>query len=246
MMCLMIWILAYKKNKKKTMRKTYITKEYIDCDVYGTYNMRDVVQFFGSNMMKIEDEIEITNNTLLYYQQTNHEQINILNEQNITSAIFSVSNEKKTHHTLLLDDTQTDYQMQNMTLWTLDIDLYNILVDYLFASIKKSRAFEGFKNYMSLSTDVDNDIIDYIKYNIIDRYVFKKIDLYINYTSLLKSTSGIQFKNTWKPLPLANKVSNYNMIMSNDKKGITLKFAQRYPSQTHNFEYYYNLFFSKL
>ena len=49
----------------------------------------------------------------------------------------------KSHQRLTLDDSQLNYQKETNPKWILNVDLRNILSDYLFAIMKRYRTFEG-------------------------------------------------------------------------------------------------------
>jgi len=57
------------------MRRDYISPEYKSVRVYGTFNMLEESNFFGSKMLEIEDSIIISNQEIIYYQNENGEQI---------------------------------------------------------------------------------------------------------------------------------------------------------------------------
>jgi hypothetical protein len=50
------------------MRRSYISPEFDHNDVYGTFNMIEESNFFGSKMLEIEDSIYIDVQNLIYYQ----------------------------------------------------------------------------------------------------------------------------------------------------------------------------------
>lgn len=228
------------------MRRTYISPEYINNKINGTYNTHEESALYGSKMMKLEDDISIMNTNLSYFQQSSGEQINLLNEQNISNIIFSSSVEKKKNHNLSIDESQSNYQKENKTLWSLTIDIKTILKDYLYASIKKSRAFEGFKNIYSLTNNVDNDIYNYIDYNLMDRYKYSKFEMFINYTKIENSTSLLRYTNTWKILSKNNKKDNFNISQAIDGSSLSVSFTQDYSSQNYNFDYFFNVYYHKI
>jgi hypothetical protein len=82
---------------------------------------------------------------------------------------------------MIIDESQTIYQRENNTKWILEIDLKSILYDYLFASIKKYRTFEGMKTYMTRTKDVNTSIGKYIFSNVNNRFKYNRIDFYIKY-----------------------------------------------------------------
>jgi hypothetical protein len=103
------------------MRRTYISSEYSNTKTYGTFNMLEESNYFGSKMLEIEDTIYIENQNIIYYQQSSGEQINLSTETSIDSLVYSAPLDKQLNHSLVIDDAQTEYQKENSTKWIMDI-----------------------------------------------------------------------------------------------------------------------------
>ena len=58
------------------MRRNYISPEYKYVTKGGTFNMLEQTSFFGSKMIDIQDRISISNENVIYYQNSNFEQLN--------------------------------------------------------------------------------------------------------------------------------------------------------------------------
>lgn len=221
------------------MRRTYITPEFKYSRTYGSYNMKEVSTFFGSKMMKCEYNISITNQNLIYYQQLNNEQTNIINEMNISKKIISMDDVKKEYSSLYLDETQTKYQKQTKSLWNLEIDGKNILRQYLFGQIKVNRSFENMTNNLSYTNNIDDDIYDYIDYNILNRYKYSKIEMFLDYKDIHDSISNKIHSNTF----INNKNKFINFRTELDDMFVYVTFAQEKPAELYNFEWYYNIYY---
>ena len=104
------------------MRRTYISSEYNKTKTYGTFNMLEESNHFGSKMLEIEDSIYIDNQSIIYYQQQSGEQINLSAETSIDSPVYSATSDKSNNHSLRIDETQADYQKENNTKWIMDIN----------------------------------------------------------------------------------------------------------------------------
>ena len=76
------------------MRRSYISPEFKYDKVFGTYNMLEQSSFFGSKMLEIEDTISISNQSILYYQTSNKEQLDISVENSLPSIIYVSSDDK--------------------------------------------------------------------------------------------------------------------------------------------------------
>ena len=96
-----------------------------------------------------------------------------------------------------------------------------------------------------MSNDVNSAIKEYITDNLLSRYQFDHIDLFISYNDL--SVSGLRFQNTWDP----KTESDSNLIKSYSKNNtnpdiLEITFTQTQSSQSYSFSYYYNLYFVKI
>ena len=96
------------------MRRNYISPEYQHKRVYGSYNMVEESNFFGSKMLDIEDLITIEKQDLVYYQNSKGEQIDFPTESLIKSINYSTIKDKEVLHTLVLDETQPKTQKSNV------------------------------------------------------------------------------------------------------------------------------------
>jgi hypothetical protein len=228
------------------MRRTYISPEYYNNNVYGTFNMVEESNFFGAKMLEVEDKISIEKQDIIYYQKLNGEQIDLLIESSLTSYVYSSSDDKLSNHTLIIDESQSKYQLEKDTKWVMDININEILSNYLFATLKRYRTFEGVKNDMNKYNDVDIAIRNYIKYNVLDRYKYKSIDLFINYKDM-REQSLLRYKNDWNiNTPVSTKLTKIQTETSFDDSSIKLTFNQEKPSSEYNFDYYFNILFEKI
>lgn len=229
------------------MRRNYISPEYYNTKVYGTYNMIEESNFFGSKMLDVEDSISIENQNLIYYQKNTNEQLDLSIESTSNSIVYSSADDKKANYTIVYDPTQPIYQLENNTMWIIDINVRNILSNYLFATLKRYRTFEGVKNTMTLSNNVDVSIAEYISNNVIDRYKVKSITLFISYKDL-RDQSILRYKNNWNSSVAldVNKFTKVQTETSFDGTSTKLIFTQEKPSSTYSFEYFFNILFEKI
>lgn len=229
------------------MRRSYISPEYTESSVYGTFNMIEESNFFGAKMLEVEDTIDISNQNIIYYQKLTGEQIDISIESSLPSQVYSASDNMKSRQSIIIDPTQLSYQKDSNTKWVLTIDLKNILIDYLFAVMKRYRTFEGISNNLTRTNDVNTAIKQYISSNVLNRYKFSKLDLYISYKDLMQQ-NVLRYKNTWNP----NAVSDANLLkkaqkdLAFDESELKIYFTQEKSSSQYNFEYYFNILFEKI
>jgi len=229
------------------MRRSYISPEYSNIPVYGTFNMVEDSNFFAAKMLEIEDSIYISNQNIIYYQKSTGEQIDLAIESSLPTQFYSASDNMKSHQKLSLDDTQLDYQKESNTKWILDIDLKNILSDYLFATMKRYRTFEGITNPITKTNDVNTAIREYISKNVTNRYKLSRLDLYVSYTDL-RSQNVLRYKNTWKSTIIsdANLLKKKQMDIAFDESTLKILFTQEKSSSLYNFDYYFNILFEKI
>lgn len=229
------------------MRRTYISPEFKNYPTYGTFNMIEESNYFSAKMLEVEDSIYVEKQNIIWYQQSNGEQLDLGVESSLPTQVYSATQNKQTHHKLRIDESQQNYQKQSNTRWIMDIDLNSILTDYIYASIKRYRSFEGIQNYMTVTNDVNSALKKYIEYNVINRYKFSKLDLYINYKDL-RDQNVLKYKNTWNTNVSvdSNLVKKVQTDLSFDGSSATITFSQEKTSQTYNFEYYFNILFEKI
>jgi hypothetical protein len=229
------------------MRRSYISPEYTESSIYGTFNMIEESNFFGAKMLEVEDTINISNQNIIYYQKSTGEQIDISIESSLPSQVYSASDNMKSRQSIIMDPTQLGYQKEGNTKWVITVDLKNILVDYLFAVMKRYRTFEGISNNLTRTNDVNTAIRQYISSNVLNRYKFSKLDLYISYKDLMQQ-NVLRYKNTWNP----NAVSDAHLLkkaqkdLSFDESELKIFFSQERSSSQYNFEYYFNILFEKI
>lgn len=232
------------------MKVNHISPEFNYSKVNGTLAMTEKKSFFGSKLLNFEDQIDITSQNLIYYQNSTNEQLNLSVESFNDPNIYDTDNDKLINSKLIIDNSQPKSQKDDKTAWILTINYKTILINYLFAEFKKWRTFEGVKNNMCLSNDVNKSIKEYITTNLISRYDLDKTDIFINYLSLENNsvTNNLRLKNTWDP----NIVSDILLLKSFETNNdlingvLTINFNQEKTSLLYNYKYYYNLYFKKL
>lgn len=228
------------------MRRGYISPEFEYKKVSGLLNMVEESTFFGSKMMDVPNTINITNGSILYYQNANSEQIDILVERNNEPVIFNIDVLKSSLHRIDLNTTQNDVEVDDQAKWVINVSIREILIEYIFASLKKNRTFEGVLDKSTIYNDVDLAIRDYITNNILSRYELKDLEFYVVYNDL-SITNGLQLQNTFDVNALnGNLVKNIDYAMSFDKSTLTINFKQSKPSKDFSFNYYFNINFFKI
>lgn len=181
------------------MRRNYISPEFKYSKENGTFNMIEERSFMGSKMLEIEDSIIIDNRDIIYYQKSNGEQVSLSQEKLLPPVIYSMTKQKKSNHLLVIDEHQTEFEKLNNTKWILEINIGDLLRNYIFSQLKSSRVFENVLNSNTRKNNTNQAIYDYVEQNVLDKYRFEKIDLYLKYNSLLEPGN---FQSTNIPIEL--------------------------------------------
>lgn len=233
------------------MRRNYISPEYQRSFISGTFNMLEESTFFGAKMLEIEDIIDINTQDIIYYQKENGEQLDESVETELKSYIYSPSaidiGDKVINHKLEIDKSQSNSQLESNTRWILTINIKEILSNYLFATLKKHRTFEGIKSDMTIYKSVDVAMQNYIKMNILNRYKYKSITLYVKYKDI-RLQNLLRYSNKWSPYIIenSNKYTKFQSETDFDESTVKLTFNQETPSNTHIFEYYFSILYEKI
>lgn len=230
------------------MRRTYVSPEFIYTPVYGTLNMVEQSSFFGSKMLEIADAVEIKNESIIYYQRPNGEQIDLEIEATLSQIVYDTVSDKGINHTLKLDEAQSESEKNGNAKWILDINLRAVLRNYIFANLKKFRTFEGVQNIMVIDKSVNSAILSYIDNNILNRYKFSRVELFYKPVELL-TTGGLKYSNTYDVNIELVPNSVYNKIQTEtdpEYVDVRVTFYQDKPASQFAFKYYFNLYFEKL
>lgn len=229
------------------MRRSYMSPEYIQTPINGTFNMVEESNFFAAKMLEVEDSIYVSNQNIIYYQRSTGEQIDLAIESSLKTQVYIASDSMYSYQKIYIDESQLDYQKESNTKWIIDVNLKSILSDYLFATLKRYRTFEGIFNNMTKTNDINTSIRDYISSNVMNRYKFSKIDLYISYKDL-RSQNVLKYKNTWNQsiISESNILKKKQVDLSFDDSNLKILFTQEKPSNLYNFDYYFNILFEKI
>lgn len=241
------------------MRRTYISPEFNYSPIWGTFNMQEESSTFASKMLEIEDFLEIHDQSLVYFQTADGEQLDLIVESSLPFVSYSSSTDKLLNHTLKIDDSQTETQRLNKTRWIIEIDLRTILINYIFATLKRWRTFEGVRNSMVKSGDVNFAIKEYVIKNVFDRYKLSRVELFLNYIPI-ENLNSLRFNSLWASetnqfrsstlisdiVNDKNKLRSFQTMTEFDFSKTTLTFSQEKSSSEFCFDYYFKLFYEKI
>lgn len=229
------------------MRRNYLSPCFSYLPVNGTLSMLEQSSFLGSKMLKIENNISIDNNNIIYYQNANGEQLDPVSESSNPPIIYNGGFDKFNNSTLVMDKSQSQSALNGNTQWILTINMGQILNDYIFALLKTYRTFNGIQNNMTIFNNVNTAISDYITKNVINQYQYQSINFYLSYNNL-QLTNTLQYQNMWS-VNIEQSSNLFNNISTQlDSTGfiMTIKFSQSQPSLKFSFNYYFDLFFNRI
>ena len=247
------------------MKTNLMLKQFNKSKINGTFNLLEEKTFFGAKVMDIDDEIHVTDKSIQYHQVlktgTSLEMINNgyqfsklnLNEEDL--FILDVVRIKDENHNIqqtLQNEFSTKYNMR----WEINVDIKQILIEYLFGKIKHFRAFKSLNNTNFSNNNINDSIHSYIVSNLIDRYEFTSIDLYIKYISIkdnvtYTTTTIKQFDPRFSHAIFKeeNRVTNANIksdLYLDQLQPIKVYYFQTELSTDFKFDYYFDLHYKKV
>jgi hypothetical protein len=225
------------------MRRNYISPEFKYNKVLGTYNMVENPSLFGSKVLEVEDKITIDSNFIQWYQRSSGEQIDQNSEINFGVSTLDVVNLKKVNSTLELDKSISESTRDQNPRWILTINLKNILSEYLFATLKNWRTFEGVENYMTLNNNVDVSIREYINQNVLNRFSLDRVELFLINEDFVKN-GGLKYQNTFDQ-NVNQPFTKFESETDPNQTDVVIKFYQGSSALKSNLRYYYNIYYSK-
>jgi len=243
------------------MKDSLMLKKYKTENVSGVYNLKEEKTFFGSKLMEIEDYIEIRDRSIPYYDVNDVTDMNSgyqyydLNEIKESITIFDIVSIKNNNHKISKSLQNDDIERYN-TRWKINIDIKNILRQYLFGKIKESRVFRSISYKYFTNNNINTSIYEYINMNILDRYELDKIELYVKYIDIKNNViySNLAIKQYDPKFNQSIELEKYKVSNTNlkldlylDKLApINVEYYQVKSSTEYKFDYYYNLYFKKI
>jgi hypothetical protein len=226
------------------MRRTYISPEFNETPVNGTFNAQEQSNFFSSALIKIQNELSIDNIDIVWYESITGEQLQLLVEATGDPIFYSPSDDKLKNHKLYKDQNQSNSQKNSNTKWIIEVSAIEILKNYLFSTLKKSRTIEGLRNSATIYNDVDLFLKEYIEKNILDKYAFSQTVLYFREKEIIRDQT-LKSENNWNTSirEQSNILKNVETVI--DREKLFIIFNQR-DINKYSFDYYYDLKFKRI
>ena len=238
------------------MKSDLIITRFKTEPVIGTKSSFDPKTFFGSKMIDIEDEIIIDESNIQYSEtqntgNTNSNGYQYYNDIDFLEKILLVElteTKDKFHNIILLSQTTID--LQNNTNWNILISWKDILSEYLFYRLKEARTFKSIKYTDVLSENINLFINKYIEVNILNRYQFSALNLYIEYLELDDDDINKDPNLLFNPVFTTDVKKDENLITNVNATVfdtiINVNYKQTESSQNKMFNYYFDLVITKI
>ena len=233
------------------MKNNLILSKYKVEKIQGTNAVFDNRTFFGSKMVDIENTIIVDNSVIQY-----SEVLDINDKRNSGFQYYKDINEVEKNYLIILDLLKSDNQTMTLlsqnaidltinTNWLLIVDWKTILTEYLFYKLKEARTFKKITYHDIKKENVNLYVHEYINENLINRYDFSTIDLYVEYFELDQHDKDEDVKLAYNPTfdvsvrKVENKINNVNSVKIGNLLNINYK--QTKSSKTMMFKYYFDL-----
>lgn len=208
----------------RNFRKSGIIPSYYRQSVPGTFESKEFKSVFGSQLVEIPNYIYVESQKINYKTredgtQTNNDNVNML---------INVYDLKNNLHTLI--ENNNDY--------VIEIEYKKLLKEFIFHSLKKSRAFKGITSSEVKSGDVNIFVNEYIDDNIISRIDLHKINLFIR----KKNKPGLR-EPVWEPK--LNKDDVYGFSLTKESKKVKVAFNVNI-EPTECLLYYFDIIYKKI
>ena len=238
------------------MKSDLIITRFKTEPVIGTKSSFDPKTFFGSKMIDIEDEIIIDDSEIQYseIQDTGNTNVNGYQYYNDIDFLEKILLEELTktkdkfHNIILLSQNTID--LQNNTNWNILISWKDMLSEYLFYRLKEARTFKAIKYTDVLSENINLFIKKYIEVNILNRYQFSELKLYVEYLELDDDDINKDPNLLFNPLFTTDVRKDENLITNVNATVfdtiINVNYKQTDSSQNKKFNYYFDLVLTKI
>ncbi len=236
------------------MRKSFLLKEYDTLKIPGTFNMKNLKTYFGSQLIDIEDVIRVDDRQFIWSENTKQEQLGI-NEVSNSLNLYDIKN---TYQSISILNQQSNSDKVEFPVWVIQIDIASVLIKYLWAQLKTSRTFENIEIKNVKNNNIDLSIIDYINYNIFNRYKLKEVLLFIKEEQLNNTFLAYTPVNNWRicwnvntrytDLELQQGLlqRNFEIISTPGVDMIELRYRQPKSAKKFTFQYHYDLVFERI
>lgn len=244
------------------MKSNLILKKFSVNSVPGTMNQNELRTFFGGKMIYTEDNIYINDDAIKFSHVINdatngnngyqYYDINTIPENWETNINENLSDLKENNQTIS-KYSQTESDKNNNTRWQININGSEILKDYLFFKIKEQRVFKIIRQNDIYSNDINNAIYDYINKNIFSKYRLNSVNFYVSYNNIkeqsIYNNIVLQYnpkfnQDIYKKENLTNiSIQGYDPYKFDN---INILYNQNKPSDQYNFDYYFDINFTKI
>jgi hypothetical protein len=250
------------------MKNDLIITRFKTEPVVGTKSIYEHKTYFGSKMIDIEDNIIVDDSSIQYsemynpldpvkndgsllanYPNNNGFQNLIDYDDRESIYLINLSNIKNDNHNIiLLSQTLTDLKYN--TNWNIIINWKDILMEYIFYKLKNARTFKCVRYSDVEGQNINLYIRKYIDKNILNRYQFTKLNLYIEYVSLNNTNIDKEPNYSFNP-KYDSTIKNEKKLIKNVNatimdKTISVNYKQTETSINQSFKYYFDVILTKI
>jgi len=250
------------------MKKSFITPEYTQELVSGTFSMKEQRNFFASKILELEDIMLVDENSISWTEALDKTQG--VSVDSITNSL-NTNDLKERNNVIQMYPNQSIQDKEKFTIWEFEINILSIIRDWLFAKLKNARTFEYISNNNTKLLNIDKAIYEYIDYNIIPRIKFNTILLYVRYFKIGEldnnkevalqydakyklstifpdeksgETTEELIKRT-KEFKQSILVTNFDLKTTLFNKTAKILYKQTELSQIYKFDYYFDVIYEK-
>jgi hypothetical protein len=238
------------------MKSDLMLSKFQTANVSGVFNLIEQKTYFGSKIIKLEDYVSIENQKIQYseiFNDTNflyngYQYFDYQSYRGEKLYLKKLTDIKKKYTTIELITKDTVYK--NNTEWELTIDYTSILREYLFLKLKQNRIFKCVRPQDLLNKNINESIYSYIDFNLIDRFNFDKLVLYIQYYNIDNNNSYhydpyLMFNPQYneKINIDTNVVNSVNLSYRNNN--IVVLYNQNKNYEAYKFDYYFDIYYKR-
>jgi hypothetical protein len=196
------------------MRKKFLTEEYKRDDTSGYMNTKEQRMFCASKILYTPETINIDDVIVKYDMTVSGTNIYTQNIDTETQQTFDYIN-KKLNNTIRLYDKSTEFYSYDIS-----INIKELFKEFIFSKIMSNRIFQNVYNNQCV-VDLKTMIYDYIEKNVLPKYRFSNIILYVEYYSIgsdAKDIAPIFDSEFIKTAPNGNETNEEYLIRKTNFK----------------------------
>lgn len=225
------------------MRKNNLLEEYIADNYFpGSYNLEEFRTFFGGQLLTFENEIEINDEFINYFDENEDRQFLDLFEFKKSNISYNIN-----------PSQQTEIKNEKPE-WVFNIRCRNILMQYLKSMMYKYMVFSNIDRDKIPFNQLDNALDLFIKNMLLPNLTLDTVEFFVQYKTLENSQDYLYLVPKYEVIqPELNLVKESYLDFSRTlefesdiPENLTLIYNQKRDARDQTFAYQYNLIFKRL